>query len=229
MLVMTPKSSKSLRCSLCLVLAVFSFPTTVWAQNASATCGDIRNFYGPYDYTNPIHKEQMLPRVEQYHFDVGVQSLKGIANTVGGEARLGGDIAYTLKAFPNHHLALFTMIRYYVEKVPEGASRMEYDPPCWFDRARRFVPKDATVVMLEGVYYQKSGEMIKAKRAYEQALAMAPKSPELNYNAGLLYVDLGEFDKAANCATVAYDAGYPLPGLRNKLVRKGVWESAGES
>ena len=83
--------------------------------------------------------------------------------------------------------------------------------------------------MLEGVYYQKSGEMIKAKRAYEEALKMAPNSPELNYNAGLLYVDLGELDKAANCATVAYDAGYPLPGLRNKLVRKGVWGSAGES
>ena len=229
MVVMTQQTTQSLRQLLCVGLAVLAFPAGAMAQTASMTCGDIRNFYGPFDYTNPIHKEQMLPRVEQYHFDVGVQSLKGIANTVGGEARLGGDIAYTLKAFPNHHLALFTMIRYYVEKVPEGASRMEYDPPCWFDRARRFVPNDATVVMLEGVYYQKSGEMIKAKRAYEDALAMAPNSPELNYNAGLLYVDLGELDKAANCATVAYDAGYPLPGLRNKLVRKGVWGSAGES
>ena len=210
------------RAGILLYAALFVMQAPAHAQGAT-NCGDLRNQYGPYDYTNPSHRAEKLPRVEQYHFDVGVQSLKGLSNVVGSEARLGGDIGYTLQAFPNHHLALYTMIRYYVEKVPEGAQRMLYDPPCWFERARRFAPHDATVVMLEGVYYQKVGKLSQAKQAYEQALEMNPGSAEINYNAGLLYVALKDYERAAACASRAYELGYPLPGLRRKLVRLGVW------
>lgn len=196
------------------------------AQN-EMNCGDLRNHYGPYDYTNPKHRSEMLPRVEQYHFDIGVQSLKGLRNVTGSDARLGGDLGYTLQAFPNHHQALYTMIRYYIELVPKGAEPMLYDPPCWLNRARRFAPNDATVLMLEGLYYQKIGKLLDARHAYETALDMNPESAEINYNAGLLFVDLKDYDKAVACAKRAYEFGYPLQGLRRKLIKIGVWAPEG--
>ena len=192
-----------------------------------ANCGELRNNYGPYDYTDARHFREMLPRVEQYHFDVGVQNLKGLSNMADSDARLGGDIGYTLRAFPNHHRALYTMMRYYAELVPNGADRMRYDPLCWFDRAKRFAPHDAIVVMLEGIYYSKINRLEEAKKAYESALAMAPGSAEINYNAGLLYIDLKQYDRAVEVAQKAYELGHPLPGLRNRLKRVGHWPENG--
>jgi tetratricopeptide (TPR) repeat protein len=208
-----------------IVFATFcaaSYCAPLFAQVVNP-CGPMRNNFGPYDYTNAYHHSEYLPRVEQYHYDSGVQALKGMNDTDGAEQRLGSDLAYTLRAFPNHHRALYTMIRYYLEKVPRGASRMQYDPECWFERARRQVPGDATVLMLEGIYFQKLSSLDKAQQAYEAALAMAPESAEINYNAGLLFLELKDYERARGLATKAYELGYPLPGLRNKLVSLGVW------
>jgi hypothetical protein len=43
----------------------------------------------------------------------------------------------------------------------------------------------------------------------------------LNYNIGLLYFDMGDYAKAVEHARVAYNAGYPLVGLRKKLIDQG--------
>ncbi len=214
----------AVRSIIVFALIATAAPSTASAQGA-ATCGDLRNHYGPYDYTNPIHRAEKLPVVEQYHFDAGVVALKGMLGSEGSERMLGGDIEYVLRTFPNHHHALYTMVRYYLEKVPHGATRMAFDPACWFDRAKRFKPDDATVVMLEGLYYGRVDDLPKARKAYETALEMDPDSAEINYNAGLFYVDTKEYDLAMACALRAYELGHPLPGLRNKLMRLGVWQA----
>lgn len=202
---------------------VLAFCLPAYGQ-AESGCGDLRNHYGPYDYTNPVHRAEMLYRVEQFHFDAGVEALRGLDAVTDSEARLGGDIGYTLRAFPNHHRALYTMIRYNLEKVPAGAQKMRYTPECWLDRAKRFSPSDATVLMIEGMYYRKRNNLAQAKIAYETALGMAPRSAEINYNAGLLFVDLKEYDRAMEHAAKAYELGHPLPGLRNKLKGVGAWK-----
>lgn len=184
-------------------------------------CGSLKNEYGPYDYTNPQHRINYLPIVERFHFDIGVESLKGLLGVEFSEATLGGDIEYTLRAFPNHHRALYAMMRYYLAKVPEGAPKMIYTPECWFDRATRFAKDDSTAVMLQGIYYQKIDNFELAKASYEQALAMEPDSAEIHYNSGLLYIELGDLERANLHATRAYELGHPLPGLRNKLARLG--------
>ena len=46
-------------------------------------------------------------------------------------------------------------------------------------------------------------------------------SAEINYNLGLILLELGDLDGAARHAELAYDLGYPLPGLRAKLQRLG--------
>lgn len=198
-------------------------PLPVSAQSDSS-CGSLANNYGPYDYTNPLHRREKLPVVEQYHFDSGVQALKGMNNVSDSEFRVGGDIEYVLRAFPNHHPALYLMIRYYLEKVPQGARRLSFEPHCWFERARRFAPHDGTVFMLEGIFFQKNGDLNSARASYEAALDRNPNSAELNYNAALLYLDLEEYPRASDHAKRAYALGHPLTGLRTRLVRLGVWD-----
>lgn len=205
-----------------VALATLTLAQTAMAQDASS-CGDIKNAYGPYDYTNAAHREEYLPIVEEFHFDAGVENLRGRIGVEFSEATVGGDIGYTLRAFPNHHRALYAMVRYNLESVPRGAKKMRYSVECWFNRAKRFAPHDAVVVMLEGLYYQRVSRYEEAKATYAQALAMAPESPEVNYNAALLYTELEEYDLAVKHALLAYELGYPLPGLRNKLKRLGKW------
>lgn len=51
--------------------------------------------------------------------------------------------------------------------------------------------------------------------------ATGGQSAQLNYMLGLVLVDLGEFDAAREHARKAYELGYPLPGLRDRLARAG--------
>ena len=64
----------------------------------------------------------------------------------------------------------------------------------------------------------------KARVQYEIALEMTPDSPEVHYNLGLFYYDLGNMGLAVKHGRKAYEIGYPLPGLKDKLIKKGVWD-----
>lgn len=205
-----------------MTTAVIGWSPAILAQN-ELLCGSLTANYGPYDYTNALHRAEKLKVVEDYHYDVGVQSLKGSDLVENSFDRLGADIEYTLIAFPNHHPALYTMIRYYLELVPNGEPKMTYEPICWFERAKRIAPDDATVLMLEGIYFQKVNRLDQAKQSYDSALELDPESAEINYNAGLLYLNLQDYDSAKSYAKRAYALGYPLPGLRKKLMKLGVW------
>lgn len=207
--------------ALCLMLGMTSVGE-VLAQTYN-DCGSLENAYGPFDYTNPEHFAKKLPIVEDGHFDLGVEQLEGHMGKSNGFASLAGDIDYTLRAFPNHHRAIYTMIRYYTERVAHGAAKMRFSAECYFDRAIRFAPDDATIRMLHGVYLHKVGKPAASRAAYEVALKLAPNSAEVNYNAGLMYAELREYDLAVKHAQRAYELGYPLQGLRNKLRRLGVW------
>ena len=66
------------------------------ADAQGMACGDLQNAYGPYDYRTATEFQKHL--VEGAHFTPEVESLKGAR----GSATVGGDIDYTLRAFPNH-------------------------------------------------------------------------------------------------------------------------------
>lgn len=55
-------------------------------------------------------------------------------------------------------------------------------------------------------------------RGYE---AVDGKSAEVCYNLGLISLELGDVDDAEKYAKLAYEQGFPLPGLRNKLKKLG--------
>ncbi|MCX2981315.1 hypothetical protein EYC98_10610 [Halieaceae bacterium IMCC14734] len=50
------------------------------------------------------------------------------------------------------------------------------------------------------------------------------KSMEIHYFLGLNYHQKGMYDLSLQHAKAAYKLGYPLPGLKNKLMRSGHWE-----
>lgn len=182
-------------------------------------CGELTNPYGPYDFTDPAHREEFLPVVEKFHFTKNVEALiRGKSDTITG------DLHYTLRAFPNHHRALDSMARYqFQHKRPFGAPY--YSAECYFVRAIRFKPYDGVVRLIYGIFFHKRGDFQSAEVRYLEALKLVPEasSAEVFYNLGLLYIDLKMWGKAIEFAQKAYDGGHPLPGLKNRLKRAGKW------
>lgn len=203
--------------SFCGLLLVIGYSSTVLAQDQRLGCGLLDNAYGPYDYTNPVHRRDNLPIVEHFHFTPSVESLRA-----GRSDTVAGDLDYTLRAFPNHHRALFSVARLQLQE--KRANPLYYTADCYFDRAMRMAPEDGKVRMIYGIYLARKGDREAALVRYREALTLMPDSPEVNYNVGLLYADMKQLELAKQHAIKAYQAGYPLPGLRNRLVRAGVWD-----
>jgi Tfp pilus assembly protein PilF len=173
-------------------------------------CGSLQNAYGPFDYRDSTARRQSLPIVEQAHFTTDVEMLAH-----GNTGTLIGDLDYTLRAFPNHPRALQAVARYGLT----GGHFMDRIPSvdCYFQRALTLAPDDATVQAIYGSYLAKRGDVAGARTRYEEALRLAPDSGEINYNAGLFFVQQHDLARAKALADVAYEHGYPLPGLRRKI------------
>jgi tetratricopeptide (TPR) repeat protein len=170
------------------------------------------------DYTDPTDREG-LAVVEQFHFTPPVEGL-----IRGASGPLGGDIGYTLDRFPNHHRALAAMMKLALRdknRKPHGA---RYTIDCYFERATRFRPQDARVRTLFGSYLLAVGQPDAAVEQLEQAATLEPSNPTAHYNLGLLYVQKKQYENARASAEKAYAMGFPLPGLKNKLVAAGQWQ-----
>ncbi len=131
------------------------------------------------------------------------------------------DLNFTLNNWPNHPAALQAVANY----ERRGGKRYEfYSGDCYFIRGRGMVPTDATIVVLHGLYhYRVKKDPKKAVATLEEALAMDSSLIDAHYNIGLIYADMGKHDLALQHAHAAYAAGYPLDGLRKKLIGAGVW------
>lgn len=153
-----------------------------------------------------------MPIVETFHFTPDVESLRH-----GRSSSVYGDLSYTLRAFPNHHRALSAMARYAIAggRIPEDDSIPSVE--CYFRRAIAFRAKDEVVHVIYANFLFRTGAIDEARDQYEEALLLAPESIEINYAAGLFFVDTGDLARARKLAEVAYRGGYPLPGLKRKI------------
>ncbi len=182
-----------------------------------ALCGgplDQNNFRRPIDINDPADKGK-IDIVVKHHFTPEVAAL-----IRGSTAELPGDIHYTLRHIPNHYGALDSMARFQLQKPGESDRYLTVD--CYFERAFAFRPKDARLYMLFGTYLHRAKRYDQALAMYTRAEELGLDTPELYYNRGLLEFQRDNLDQAATYAAKAYAGGYPLPALRDKLVKAGV-------
>jgi tetratricopeptide (TPR) repeat protein len=70
--------------------------------------------------------------------------------------------------------------------------------------------------------YRDRGDVANARRMLETGNeAAGGASAELHYFLGLTLIDAKNYEKAQEHARRAYELGYPLPGLANKLAAVG--------
>jgi len=211
---MTSHASSRFALALCIGMAAVSASPAI-AQVAEGSCGQLQNGYGPYDYRTDRDK---LPIVEGAHFTPEVEAL---VRSVTGY--IGGDIDYTLRAFPNHHRALLAMMRFGERTKSVQPPSAKYTIDCYFQRAVRFKPDDTTARMLFATYLHKNGRNAEANQQMEQTVALAGDNAFTRYNAGLVYLDLKNYDKALQQAHLAYGLGFTRPELREALKKAGKW------
>lgn len=215
--------------SLIVFLGVLAASTSATAQNQSqvedldeVSCGSLSNPVGPFDYRSATRPQKDV--VEIYHFN------RNVENAVAGmTGPVGGDLDYTLRAFPNHPRALMALVRLSEKTKTAGPlppAGLRWSVECYFERAIRLTPDDGQVRLVYGMYLIRRKDTKGAVREFEQAREQGLVSANLHYNLGLAYFDLKEFDKSAESAKKAYDLGFPLPGLRQKLERAGKWSNA---
>lgn len=193
-----------------LLLYILSFG--VFAQ-----CGDLQNNYGPFDYRSATNEQRKL--VEDWHFNSDIQRFKSRPNNT-----LGGDVDYTLRAFPNNHRALLHMMNIAVREKTDKPYGARYTIECYFDRAIRFRDDDGQVRLLYGIYLLRKGEKDRAIQQLQLSENLSGDDANIFYNLGMAYYNLGDFDKSLVYAHKAYSYGFPLNGLRNMLIRRGKWK-----
>ncbi len=69
----------------------------------------------------------------------------------------------------------------------------------------------------------RSGKKSEAVAKLEQAASLDQTNANIQYNLGLAYFDVANYEASLESAKRAYAAGFPLPGLRDKLKRVGKW------
>ena len=197
-----------------LAISIFS-GSTVWADVDDFSCGALQNAYGPYDYRSDRDK---LGVVESFHFTPEV------ANLIRGKSgHIGGDLDYTLRAFPNHPRALMAMVQLGEREKKTKVFGAQYSVECYLHRAIRFRADDATAKMIYANYLVKNGRSKDALKQLNDAASLNDSNTSLAYNIALVYLELKEYDQALAYAHKAYQAGFPLPGLRDRLKRVGKW------
>ena len=205
-----------------LALAILAGASHAWAAGreipSAAECGTLANAVGPFDYRKHRSGSAILSNVEGNQFGPDVENL-----VRGQSSYLAGDIEYVLRAFPNHHRALLSLSRLSQKAKSERLQGLRWPVTCMFVRAVEFAPDDPVVHGIYAVHLSNRGNRREAIEQIDAAIKYGADDANTLYNAGLVYLDVGDYDKALEYAKKAYAAGYPLPGLRNKLKAGGHW------
>lgn len=201
-----------------LTLFTLTASVSALAQSNASACGDLKNGYGPFDYRTDRDK---LGIVEQYHFTPEVEAL------IRGKSsfRMGKDLSYTLNAFPNHHRALMSMMRYGQKLKTPQPPDADYSVECFFLRALRFRPDDTVARMMYATFLSTNARVPEALDELEQVAKAAGDNPFTCYNMGLIYLDMKEYEKALALAHKAMALGFGQTGLRDKLMAIGKWRA----
>ncbi len=178
---------------------------------------------GPHDYRTV--RDKRLAIVEAYHFTPGVETLTRGSSS----ADIGGDLSFTLRAFPNHHRALMSMVRLSDRSRSEQPRGSTLIVECWLERAVRFAPDDAVARMIYANYLVKRNRSDDALVQMDKVAEVAGDSAFTHYNAGLILVEMKQYQRALDHAHKAQALGLQRTELREKLQSVGQWKDAPEA
>ncbi|WP_431262866.1 hypothetical protein ACQ859_22665 [Roseateles chitinivorans] len=225
-----PASHRALRASWRpLVLALAGAVAAHAAVAQGIGCGGLANNYGPFDYRqykdmpeiDPVTKQMSpLQMVEGAHF---IDTCEALVKCKRGS--IGSDIDYTLRAFPNHHRALVSMMLYGERTKRDQPPEALFTVDCYFKRALTWKSDDIIVRLIYAGFLNGKGKAAAAKEQLEAAnkLAAAGDNPFSVYNVGMVAMDLNEVDLAVDAARRAYGAGMTHPILRQRLMAINRW------
>ncbi len=201
------------------VIALLLFAGLVWVpavQAQESRCGTLQTHYGPFDYRSDRHA---LPIVEKHHFTAAIEQL--IPDHNG--PNVPGHLAYTLHAFPNHHRALYAIIRYGEKMKSKTPPNLELSIDCYFERALRFRADDTVARLIFADYLVRTNRSDEAVTQIDYVRSIAKDNPLTQYNLGLMYFQAGRYDAALAQAHIAIALGVERDDLKKKLVAKGQW------
>lgn len=211
------------RLAAALLSVALGLPTGALAQAQSeaqagdlGSCGNLRNAYGPFDYRTD---RQQLVIVEAYHFNSAVEQL--IRGTTGS---IGGDLDYTLRAYPNHHRALSAVSRYGEKVKSDFVPGATFSVECYFIRAVNHRPDDPTVRMLYAIYMKGQQRLPDALKQLNYAETLAADNGYTQYNIGMVYMELGDTESALRQAHKALALGFTRPELKDRLIAARKWQ-----
>ena len=211
-----------------LFLVLFVLQTFVASLEVSADCFSMSwtRHDRPWDYyANETRMpdgntpDGLINLLEKNHLNQSVRTLQR-----GQTSPLPGDMLFIMRIIPNHPLVLDTYSRF-EKKYNESAMfrndnyvrKPVYAAECLFRRANKVFPGNAQTMLVWGLHHYRNDEYVEALDKLTTANALSPSDVEVQYNLGLTYAQLGNVDKAKEFAQLAYAAGYPLPGLKNKI------------
>jgi tetratricopeptide (TPR) repeat protein len=202
------------------LLAVNLSAHAVSVQKAPAPegCGQYPgNYFGPFDYrTTPQQRRDI---VEDYHFTPQVEHLRA-----GMTGPIGGDISYTLGAFPNHPRAIVSMMQLVDKLKQDPAPGAMMSLECYFLRGIRYAPDDLVFRMYYAFFLISRNRMPEASKVVDQVVTdTEPDNAFTHFNAGMLYFDMKEYDKALAQAHRVMALGFKRQELRERLTAIGRW------
>lgn len=203
-----------------LVVGLALASSWAWAQGGFNACGDpLVGSAGPYDYRKRGEHLDKFRLIEGAHFPPHVEQLVRGNSTV----HVGGDIDYTLRAIPNHHRALVSVVRLGAREKSPQPKNMQYSIYCYFDRAVRYTPDDIVVRLLFAQYLGKQNSQADALAQVEVARSLAGDSGLSQYNIGLVLAEMKQYDEALVQAHKAMALGFTRTALKEQLVAAGRW------
>lgn len=201
-------------------------PVDITPRIQTFQCGDFTGHFGPLDFRSADPRDKQ--NVESNHFEMELSSF--LMGRVEGRNRAGtgtvaGGFQYTLKAFPNHPVALKVMEELGRKLKSEQPQGTMYPLECWYVRAFKIAPDDPMVRALYGIYLAYRDRSEEARHNLDIA------DPELQYSRAMQYMmgearfQLKQYEKAQLNAMRAARLGFPGDVLQKALQDGGHWNA----